>query len=412
MNTVTTLSDSENPFSTWSGSQGLCSTFSVMASKYFAKWPWQVAPRFPRSPMQLNMMSLTARPTEAFTPQPCELKSRPSLIPISLAMGPLTTTMGKSVCAVVMTWLTWNSSAPMACTAVTMMGMAPGAQPAMMALAAMRSTVISASLGMRRAIISSPLRPEAATNRSTISSVGGMTGSPSVAPRSKSAPFAPMGSPAIERTPLDGVLLGDRIGSPVRGVHPLGGDRIHAVLRDVHQGVAALVGHGVIHQEKAEVGGFIGLGEAARRRLEPVSHHHDGGDAAFFKLCRVVDTPRRAAPSDPEAGYRHVAVGRYLIERLLPGALGGPALLVNQELRVVALGENFADVAQKVARVGHAVVEERDAEPVQACYCGPFGGAVVLRYGCDGIDDFNSTVCVHTRTPSNLRGTRTPRHGV
>ena len=150
--------------------------------------------------MQLNMMSLTARPTEAFTPQPSALKSRPSLIPISCAMGPLTTTMGNRVCAVVMTWLTWYSSALMACTAVTRMGMTPGVQPAIMALAATRSTVMSAILGMRRAMTSSPFLPEAATNLSTISRVGGMTGSPSVAPRSKSAPFAPMGSPAIVRT--------------------------------------------------------------------------------------------------------------------------------------------------------------------------------------------------------------------
>ena len=150
--------------------------------------------------MQLNMMSRTARPMEAFTPQPFALKSRPSLIPTSRAMGPLTTTMGNRVCAVVMTWLTWYSSAAMACTAVTRMGMVPGAQPAIMALAAMRSTVMSASLGMRRVMTSSPFLPEAATNLSTISRVGGMMGSPSVAPRSKSARFAPAGSPAIDRT--------------------------------------------------------------------------------------------------------------------------------------------------------------------------------------------------------------------
>ena len=99
-------------------------------------------------------------------------------------MGPFTTISGATGWVVACTESRLKSGSASASMAARTTGKYSGRQPAMTALAAMRSTVASPWRGGSTPITSRGSRSVASRNSSTAISVGGTIGSPSVQPRS------------------------------------------------------------------------------------------------------------------------------------------------------------------------------------------------------------------------------------
>ena len=91
--TVTQLSPASNPRSTWSGAQGLSSSFSPKHSVNLPGKPCVALSISPgAAPPMLRRTRRTARPIEAFARFPGPRQLAPLLMPISLRIGPFTIT--------------------------------------------------------------------------------------------------------------------------------------------------------------------------------------------------------------------------------------------------------------------------------------------------------------------------------
>ena len=106
-------------------------------------------------------------------------------MPISRAIGPLTTSSGAAMCVVACTPLRLKAGAASANSAARTTGAYSALQPAITRLIASTSRVRPPWRGGTRHSTKSGSPPSAATAASTASGVGGTTGSPSVQPCSK-----------------------------------------------------------------------------------------------------------------------------------------------------------------------------------------------------------------------------------
>ncbi|MCY1541689.1 hypothetical protein D9M68_773900 [compost metagenome] len=108
----------------------------------------------------------------------------PPFMPISRAIGPLTTSRGEATCVVACTPLRLKAWSVMAFTPASTTGAYSALQPAITMLMARTSRVSSPQRGATRASTKSASPPSRATISSIFSRVGGTTGKPSVKPRS------------------------------------------------------------------------------------------------------------------------------------------------------------------------------------------------------------------------------------
>ena len=132
----------------------------------------------------LRTTNCTARPMVRLARLPWPMALPPAFMPMALVPGPLQMMTGPTGMVVASTPWMLNSSVQMASTAAITQGRYSGLQPAITALMAIFSTVTSTRSGGTTATTSSAARVVPVSMRSTRSSVGGTTGSPSVTPRS------------------------------------------------------------------------------------------------------------------------------------------------------------------------------------------------------------------------------------
>src|SRR5215813_7481113 len=169
------------------------------------------------APPRLATTSRSARPMVPLARQPGPKQPAAQLMSRALRTGPLTMKRGEGKLVVADTPWRSKASSHIASTPAMITGMYAGRQPAMTALTAIFSTVPRPKLGGTKAMRSLASRPEPATMAATRSRVGGITGRPSVTPRSKSAS---KGSTAASLTIASGladpevtvVALGHRLG--------------------------------------------------------------------------------------------------------------------------------------------------------------------------------------------------------
>ena len=189
--TETALSPADIPRSTWSGSQGLSSSASAMHQLYFPACPNVALSSSPGiAPITLIAMSRIARPIVALARRPGPKMLTPEFRPICRPMGPLTTIRiaAPMVLAVIACRLNWSSQIASAAARTT--GKYSGLHPAITALIAAFSAVITLPLTGSVPSTSDASLPPASRNVSTKSSVGGMIGNPSLQPRSWYSSFA------------------------------------------------------------------------------------------------------------------------------------------------------------------------------------------------------------------------------
>ena len=146
------------------------------------------------------MVSRSARPIVALARQPGPNTPSCELIPSRRRCGPFTmVTCTAPDSVAVWEWKLWFSSV-MARMAVAMSGMYSGSEPAITALMASFSAVMTMFSRVGTVpITASGARPAASSMSATRAGVGGTMGMPSVHPRSKKASMASKASPASIR---------------------------------------------------------------------------------------------------------------------------------------------------------------------------------------------------------------------
>ena len=135
-------------------------------------------------------MSRTARPMVELARLPGPKRLLRALMPSSCTTGPLTITSTAAPPMLDDGPTRLKGGASMASVAASTTGMYSGLQPAITALAATFSAVISRRRSGSSPTISAPSLPPAARNSATLSVVGGNMGSPSVQPKSYRASTA------------------------------------------------------------------------------------------------------------------------------------------------------------------------------------------------------------------------------
>src|SRR6266851_3533651 len=170
------------------------------------------------APPTLATISRRARPIVALARHPGPKTPAAQLMSSALRAGPLTMKSGEWKLVVAETPWRSKASSHMASTPAITTGRYSGRQPAMTALIAIFSTVARPKLGGTSATRSAASRPDPPIMAVTRSRVGGMTGRPSVTPRSKSvSKGSRSGSVTGARSGLADaevgvVALGDRLG--------------------------------------------------------------------------------------------------------------------------------------------------------------------------------------------------------
>ena len=158
-NSVTAFLPGAMPRATLSGVQVGSLSSSAKQNVYLPGPPSTARSSSPgRPPPTLRMMSCKARPMVAFARLPWPRQLMPEFMPISRAIGPLTTRIGPEKQVVHTTPCIVASGSSAASSAARTTGMYSGLQPARTALMATFSTVIGARLGGTRPITSSGLR--------------------------------------------------------------------------------------------------------------------------------------------------------------------------------------------------------------------------------------------------------------
>jgi hypothetical protein len=98
-----------------------------------------------------------------------------------------------------------------------------------------------------------------------------------------------------------------------------------------------------------------------RQRVKGVGDDRDGEPAAFLQFDRVVDTPRRARTSIPQAAQDEIRLRRQLVEIFFRRALlRGDLAALDDARNPVALFEQLGETFGQKIRVGFAVVEQTD----------------------------------------------------